>query len=426
MTSPAVWTSELGYAASATHGMGYGAGWWGGLAVEQSPELRWPHNLTTFDYMRRRNGSVVAGYQAVTLPIERTAWRIDGRDCDPVVARHVAQDFGLPLLGEAPGNGGRTKGRFSWSEHLRSALEMIVFGLKPFEQVYRYDEAGRVRLRKLAPRPPRTLSGIDVASDGGLQAIRQWGGVGSNRAETRIGVERLVVHCYRRDDGDWWGNSALRPAYKYVLMEDPVLRVWAQLIERTGMGVVTYTGPPDPADGAVDLAEGLKMAQALRAGSQAGAAVPHGAELKLQGLQGAIPDARAFAQFGKDSILEVFLANFLKLDAKGGSYALASVQEATFTQSLQALAQQIADTTNTHVIEDLVDLAFGPGEAAPKLVFDEIGSRINLTLEGLVAMTQGARPLLFPDREIEQHLRARLGLPLKSDVTPPPLPSVNV
>ena len=421
MTTPLVPVSEVGY----SNGLTGLDGWWSGLGHEQAPELQWPFNLTTFDYMRRRNGSVIAGYQAVTLPIERTSWRIDGTDCDPQVARHVAQDFGLPLLGEAPSNPGRTKGRFSWSEHLRFALEMIVFGFYPFEQVYGYDDAGRVRLRKLAPRPPRTVSGIDVARDGGLEAVRQWGTAGRGTTETRIGVDRLVVYSYRRDAGSWWGNSALRPTYKYVLMEDPVLKVWAQLIERTGMGVVTYTGPENPQDPALDLAEGLKMAQALRAGSQAGAAVPFGAELKLQGLQGAIPDARAFAQYGKDSILEAFLANFLKLDAKGGSYALASVQEATFTQSLQALAQQVADTVNSHVIEDLVDLAFGPGEAAPRLVFDEIGSRINLTLEGLVALTQGERPVLYPDKEVEQHVRARLGLPLKRDLAVP-APSVDV
>lgn len=420
MTTP-VSTSEVGYANASPPQ----AGWWGGLQPERAPDLVWPMNLTTYDYMRRRNGSVVAGVQAVTLPVERTTWRIDGRGCDPAVARHVAEDFGLPLLGDPPSNLGRTKGRFSWAEHLRFALEMIVFGFQPFEQVYRYDDRGRVRLAKLAPRPPRTVSAIDVARDGGLQGIRQWN-TGIGGPETKIPVERLVMYTYRRDAGSWWGNSALRPAYKYVLMEDPNLRVWAQLIERTGMGVITYTAGPDSPDAAAEVAEGLKLVTALRAGDRAGASVRNGAAVALQGLNGAIPDARALLQYGKDSILEVFLANFLKLDAKGGSYALASVQEATFTQSLQALAQQIADVTNAHVIEDLVDAAFGEGEPAPKLVFDEIGSRINLTLEGLTALTQGDRPVLYPDREVEQHIRARLGLPLKTDTAPVPPPAVDV
>lgn len=425
MTTPTVNTSEVGYASSAA-----GAhGWWVDAAVEQAPELRWPFNLETFDYMRRRDTTAAAALSAVTLPIERTQWRIDGSGCDPRVAAHVAEDFGLPLVGEAPTNGGRTKGRFSWHEHLRFALDMLVFGFMPFEQVYRYDEQGRVRLGKLAPRPPRTVSGIDTAADGGLVAVRQWS-AGSQLLERSIPVDRLVMYAYRRDPGSWWGNSVLRPAYKHVLTKDPVLRVWAQLIDRTGMGVVTYTGPPDPQDAAADLRQGLAMATALRAGSQAGAAVPNGADLQLQGLQGSIPDARAFMQYADDKILESVLANFLKLDGKGGSYALASVQEATFTQSLQALAQNVADVTTQHVIEDLVDRAFSLDEPAPRLVFDEIGSRINLTLEGLVALTQGDRPLLFPDRPIEQHIRARLGLPLKADTAtdaaPAPARSVDV
>jgi hypothetical protein len=53
--------------------------------------------------------------------------------------------------------------------HLFHALLMLTWGSMFFEQVYRYDDsAKRFRFRKLAPRMPGSISGIQVACDGGI------------------------------------------------------------------------------------------------------------------------------------------------------------------------------------------------------------------------------------------------------------------
>ena len=55
-----------------------------------------------------------------------------------------------------------------------------------------------------------------------------------------------------------------------------------------------------------------------------------------------------------------------------------------FTLSLQGTSDWVDETMNAHVIEDLVDVNFGPDEPAPRIVSDRIGAA--LTAEALKAL----------------------------------------
>ncbi len=166
-------TTERGYASDT------GGAFWN-YDHEDAPELRWPLSVWVYDAMRRQDAQTASVLRAVTLPVRRTAWRIEAAGARPEVARFVAEDLGLPLVGEQLPPAPRSRDRFSWSEHLQHALLMLVYGHMFFEQVYRLDEQGRARLRKIAPRLPRTLAAVNVAADGGLVSIDQWSAAGSN------------------------------------------------------------------------------------------------------------------------------------------------------------------------------------------------------------------------------------------------------
>lgn len=229
--------------------------WWTSLDDnEQTPELRWPLSVDVYDRMRRTDAQIASVLRAVTLPIRRTGWRVDPNGARDEVAAQIAEDLGLPLVGDAGPEPapGRTKDRFSWPDHLRLALLMLPFGHSFFEQVARVDDQGRVRLRKLGPRMPRTITAVNVADDGGLVSIEQ----AAAATKVVIPVNRLVAYVHDREGGNWLGSSILRPAYKFWILKDRVLRVQAQTIERNGMGVPRYTG----ADGETDLSAGLAMA----------------------------------------------------------------------------------------------------------------------------------------------------------------------
>lgn len=395
-------TRELGY-------VNAHADWWTPPTDEETPELRWPESVRVYDRMRRQDSQVRSVLRAVMLPVRRTKWRLDPADARPEVVELIAADLGLPIAGQKTSTRPlRTRDRFSWSEHLRLALLMVPMGHAYFEQVYRLDEAGRARLRKLALRPSRTLSTINVAADGGLESIEQYAPVGAQTVSLTIPVSRLVAYVHEREGGNWLGESVLRPAYKNWLIKDRLLRVQAQTVDRNGMGVPLYEG----AENEKDLTKGTELAKAWRSGDNAGAAIPHGAKLLLRGVEGDLPDADKPIRYHDEQIARAVLAHFLNLGTQTGSWALGTTFADFFVFSLQTLAEHVADTANAHVVEDLVDVNFGEQEPAPRIVFDEIGSKHDATAQAIKMLIDAGA--VFPDRQLEEYLRTAFGLPPKA------------
>jgi hypothetical protein len=407
-------TSEIGYAQPVT-----AAHWWQDTQDETTPELRWPQSVGVYEQMRKQDSQVASVLRAVTLPVRRTPWRVDPSAARPEVVELVAQNLGLPIVGTDPEPAPRTRDRFSWADHLRHALLMLPFGYSYFEQVYR-PEGGFLRLRKLAPRLPKTIEDIDVARDGGLISITQYGD-GDSVRQRPIPVNRLVAYVHEREGGNWLGASILRPAYKHWLIKDRLLRVQAQTIERNGMGVPRYTG----AEGETDLTKGAQMAQAWRAGESAGAAIPHGARLDLVGVEGDLPDSDKPIRYHDEQIARAVLAHFLNLGNETGSWALGTTFADFFTLSLQTLAQDVASVATQHVVEDLVDVNFGEDEPAPQIVFDEIGSRLQASAPEIKALIDSGA--LVVDDDLEAALRQMYGLPPanKDTARPRPIPSAT-
>jgi hypothetical protein len=353
------------------------------MSGETTPELVWPLSVQVFDRMRHQDAQVSSVLRAVTSPIIRTGWRLDGRGCRPEVTMAVASSLGLPIADADPEDDFtsqlRGRDRFSWQDHLRLALLMLPFGHMFFEQVYRIDDAGLYRLRKLGPRLPQSISKINVARDGGLVSIEQYStgtgqmgpGVMPGSTGVVLPVSRLVAYVLEREGGNWQGQSLLRSAYKNWILKDRALRTWSTSIDRNGIGIPIY----ESAEGEKDLSAGTDMAKAVRAGDNAGGAIPNGAKLSLVGVTGALPDIDKFVRYHDEQIARSALGHFLNLGTQTGSWALGSTFADFFTLSLQAVAEMVRDTANAHIVEDLVDLNFGPTEPAPQIVFDEIGTR---------------------------------------------------
>lgn len=406
---------ELGYAVSSP------STWWAQTTAEPTPELRWPLSIAVYDRMRRQDAQVRSVLRAVTLPVLRTPWRVAPAGARDEVVVRVAEDLGLPILGAGEDEAPPPRGvdRFSWPEHLRHALLSLPLGHMFFEQVARRDAAGAVRLRKLAPRMPGTLSAINVGRDGGLESIEQYS-EGFGRPVT-IPVTRLVAYVHEREAGDWRGESLLRPAYKNWLIKDRLLRVQAQTIERNGMGVPLYKDAPGGTD--TTLSAGRQLANEWRSGEEAGAGIPHGADLLLRGVEGDLPDAEPAIRYHDEQIARAVLAHFLNLGTQTGSWALGSTFADFFTLGLQTVAESVADVAQQHVVEDLVDWGWGADEPAPRLVFEEIGSRQAATAQALKLLADAG--ILLPDRSLEEAARQQFGLPPKDTRRATPTPTME-
>ena len=377
-----------------------------GTEDDPTPELRWPYSVPVFDQMRRQDAQIRSVLRAVVLPILRTDWWIEPNGARDEVVEWVSTDLGLPIKGQEPKPKRRTRDRFSWNEHLRLALLMLPFGHAFFEQEARLDEQGRAHLKKLSLRPSRTISGFNVGADGGLESIEQHGHMDTS-GPAKIEVDRLVAYVFEREGGNWAGISLLRPAYKNWLLKDRLLRINTMTIERNGLGIPKYTAAPDE----TSLAAGKKLAQDVRAGDSSGAAIPNGSELELMGVTGALPDALPVIRYHDEQIARAVLAHFLNLGTQTGSWALGSTFADFFTLSLQALAQQIADTATQHVVEDMVDWVWGENEPAPLIGFQEIGSQQQATAAAIKLLADAG--ILLPDKSLEEAMRQTLGLPPK-------------
>ncbi|MFE9232044.1 phage portal protein family protein [Cellulosimicrobium funkei] len=411
--------SEMGYQRELLPG-------WGDLANEAhetNPALVWPKSIDVFDKMRREDSQVGSVLRAVTFPIRRTTWMIDPAGARPTVTKLIAESFGLPIKGQPVKAPLRARDRFDFDEHLRLALLELVFGHSVFEQVYRAGDDGLVRLRKLAWRPPRTISKWDVAADGGLVAIEQHGIAGR---KVRIPVDRLVVYVNEREGANWLGTSLLRTAYKNWLLKDRTLRAQAVGIERNSLGIPVYKGAPLPKDAEMTESQilawaeaqkidGLALVKALRSGQDAGASIPNGAELALMGVTGNRADTDKPIRYHDEQIARAVLAHFLNLGSETGSWALGSTFAEFFVGSLNAVALHIANTCQAHVVEDLVDANWGPNEPAPRIVPATIGEEQPATAEAIKSLIDcGA---IEPDDELEQYIRQRYKLPVKDAST---------
>lgn len=388
---------EIGYAATPTNG----SGWWNVDVsdAEQTPEMRWPDCLPVYDAMVRSDSQVGSVMRAVTHPVRSTGWRIDPNGARDEVVQMIAQDLGLQIRGSNDPLPGRTRDRFNWSEHLRLALLKLRYGHMPFEQLYRIEDGtGYARLRKLGPRFPRTIEAFDTARDGGLNSIKQ------KDVSKPIPISRLVVHV-NEWEGKWYGQSVLRTAYKNWLLKDRLLRTHTQAVDRNGMGIPWYTGAPDERD----LNPGRQLAEEIRAGDNSGGAGPQGSKMELLGVQGQTMDALPGVKYHDEQIGRAVLAHVLNLGQQTGSWALGTTFADIFVGSLDAIAQDIADVTTAHVIEDLVDLNFGIDENAPRLVYDEIGSQTAAMAVAIKQLVDAG--VLTPDEGIEAHIRLGLGLP---------------
>jgi hypothetical protein len=399
MATPAP-VKEIGYAQAVNYN------WWL-YEEETTPELAGrSRSRDVYDAMRRTDSQVASVLRAVNLPVRRTPWRIDPAGARARVVKFVADDLGLPIVGKGVQKPPPrvTRDKFSWSEHLRLALLELVRA-----HVLR---AGVPRRRTAPPRTcassrrgcRRRSSGSTSHPTAGSISIKQWW-TKTDTVPQAIPVNRLVAYVHDREGGNWLGQSILRPAYKNWLIKDRLLRVQAQTIERNGMGIPLYKA----AETETDLSAGLGMATSWRAGEAAGSAVPFGADLVLRGVEGTLPDADPAIRYHDEQIARAVLAHFLNLGTQTGSWALGATFADFFVFSLQTLAQQIADVTTQHVIEDLVDINFGENEPAPKLVFDEIGSQQAATAQALKLLVDAG--VIHPDQILEETSRQQYGLP---------------
>jgi hypothetical protein len=345
-------------------------------------ELVYPLNVQTYSAMRR-DSSVAAIQQGYTLQLRRAQWQLDGRGCDPAVTQMVADDMGLPIIGEDHPGAARTRG-VSWSEHLRVALsQALTFGHSGFA-LGADVTSGQARLNVLAERPPWTINEIHVDPvTGAFLGVTQDGI--SKPDVPQIKARNMAWYCLDREGANWAGRSMYYSAWLPWLIKREMIRVHATSNRRWGAGVPVMEALPGTAPSTGEMQAAAAMASAARAGEQAGAASPPGFQLKILGLSGAVPDTLAFLEWLDRQITRASLMSHLELGqgSSGGAYALGAAFIDSWVLALETLGESIADTATRQIAARIVEWNRGEDEPVPRVTVAGVGSRREVTAESL-------------------------------------------
>lgn len=389
------------------------------LILEYIPELHWP--LAGDVYNRMRNDAQIAGsLNAWMLPIRRADWHVDAAGCRPTVYRMVADDLGLPILGQEPRPSGARRRRVVWSDHLRIALSLRgIFGHAPFEQTYD-TSTGIARLSMLVERLPKTIYRIFVdQTTGDIDYVTQNRYAGQPEPP-QIKRNQLVWYVNDREGLGWRGRSLMRPSYPYWLIKDQMLRVQATGHRRWNNGIATAQALPGTSPTPQQMDEAANAVQGYRAGEFAGAAMPPGFRLAVEGITGQLPDTLGFTRYLDEQISISFLTQWLNLGTtQSGARALAETFVDMFTQSIQDFGDAQADQATAQIVVPLVNTNWGEDEPAPRIVCGNVGANHTLTATAIAALyTCGA---LSGDPELENAIRQMFKLPLRDPNSPAPV-----
>lgn len=389
---------------------------------EQVADLVWPLSNLTYAQMRK-DPQIQAVLTAYSLPIRRATWQVDPTGCRPEVAQLVADDLGLPVAGDDTPRAARVRG-VSFADHLRSALLHLIYGHYGFEMLAKVDGNRRARLVGLSDRIPQTITWLHVSDQGDFLGISQ-----DNRffeEPPQIGADRLVWYVHDREGPMWQGRSLLRPSFAPWLLKRECQRILATSSQRFGMGVPTLRALSGTNPTPEQMHAAAAMAQQMRGGEQAGAAVPPGFVVELLGMQGGAPDTLAFIKWLDQQISRSALAQFLDLGGESGhgSRSLGQSFIDLFTLSITAVADYCADVLTRQVSARLVEWNWGEEEPVPAVVASDVGTKHEVTADAIQQLVSvGA---IQPDPQLDAYLRQTFQLPKRDPSTPWQQPAPKV
>ncbi len=367
--------------------------------------------VRTYEMMRRSDAQVAATLRVCELPIRMAEWDVRPATSDPLdqeIAAYVRENLFGGLEYVSPSGVKTTQ---TWDDVLRNALLMLPFGASAHEEIYAVD-AERVRLARLAPRPPVTFYRWITDTDGEtLLALNQYGYRNANFESVEIPADRLAVFTFDQEGANFFGRSMLRPAYLHWYIKQQLYRIDAIASERNGLGVPTIEQAATSSK--EDRLAAQQWVTQLAAHEKTGIVLPAGWKLTLQGVQGQVRDPYNSIQHHNVEISRSALAFFMNLghgSRSGGNRALAESQTDFFYGALQATAEQIAQTLTATTVRRLVDYNWENVGRYPLVTVSNLRARkFEVVFQSLAQLAQAG--LVQPSPEIEKYVSRQIGLP---------------
>lgn len=400
----------------------------GFLAEEFLPDLAGPRGSRVYREMSDNDDTVGAVIFAISSLITQCKWTVQAVDDTPEAeeAKEFVEQVMLDMA-------------FPWQSVIAEACSMFVYGFAPMEMVWKrragrtddpltssaYDD-GQIGVAHLGLRAQPTVARWQINDATGIiEGMWQqpW-----SAPQVFIPAHKLLLFRTTTARNNPEGRSILRTAYRSYFFKKKIEDIEAVGVERDLAGLPVAYIPARFFDRAADagdkavLASWQALVTSIRRDQKEGVVLPSDRdssgnllfELRLLSTAGSRSfDTTKIIDRYNRGIATSVLADFIFLGQQAvGSFALSSNKTALFATAMGSFTTAIADEVNLNLITKLWAYNARDPQFKPKLVCGDIEQQNLAELgEFLTAMT-GAGAQMFPDRELENHLRGVAGLPL--------------
>lgn len=386
-------------------------------------ELRGIERARIFDEMRRSDSQCKMLLSAVLNPIRSACWEIEAADDTPEAT--LDKLFVESCL---MGAGACRPFKSMISE---VGTIMCVHGACAMEKTFKFVQNdinfGTYHgIGSLSTISPKTIDRwrVDKYTQK-LSSIMQISNGDLGKGVTEIPAPYLLVFNIDQDGANYEGIGMFRPIYGNYFRKNIYLKLNAIGTEKYAVPtpVIKIQAGFEKTDGYKALIAALEV---YTSGQSNYLIVPNDVDVTFPGASAYDPSKVDGAIDAEDRrMAKAFLANLLELamNGGGGAMALGSVLSDFFLGGIVYIGDRICEPFNQQLIPELVRMNRGPRQKYPTLKVSGIDNKAGLELSTILDNLVKSK-LIVPDDKLEDTLRKRYNLPVKSligqrDVTPP-------
>jgi hypothetical protein len=402
----------------------------GWLQEEQQPELRGLRGMRVYRNIADNSTTVGALLFAVQMLLRNATWTVQARD--ETVEGQKAKELLEGMLDDMA---------TTWPDVVDEIVTMFVYGFAPLEIIWKQRRGEKIgsdaRLKTskfndgyLAPAALELRSQLTLnrwlfnAETEELEGLEQ---MPPGRGMIEIPRERLALFRTTKVLNNPEGRSLLRTSWRAYNIVTKMENVEAIGVERDLAGYPIIFLPPEYFEATASAAQKAelqsyrKLVTLIRRDQSEGMVLPakydrHGNRTHEIVLLG----TGSSRQMQTGPIIERWhryiataaLADFLFLGQQAvGSFALSSDKTALFAAAIGGFGKSITDTFNTEVVRKIWAYNGFDADIMPSLKFGDLETADMASIAALLTAMAGAGAPLFPDRELENHIRRLAGLP---------------
>ncbi len=387
----------------------------------------WQKAVPIYDKMRRTDSMIRSMLQVIKLPLRGATWQCNPASDDPV-DKQIAEFCTNALFDDDSMDD-------PWDYTLRHILLMLDFGVSVLEKVWKVDDEGYYKFKRLAPRLPKTLREWHVNREGKLIALVQYAPVStfSGREDQitkvryggsisyqylTIPAEYVAVFNMEREGDNYQGTSLLRNVYRNWWFKDQAYHIMGVGLDRWGVGIPIVQLEEGHKLTAGDKDTLVSILQRIRANEQAYMVMPEHSEFTIQPSGGGQGTQSHFGiqwiDHQDSQIARNVLASFLTMGRDPvGTLGFGSRLTDMFISSLDGIAAGVGGDIKRQLVKPLCDLNFDMSRRKyPEPVcLDLEQTELSAYIE---ALTQLTGTMITPQDDDEDRLRKMLRMaPLK-------------